>query len=80
MATLPVSENLEKVPDSLRRELCEFLKNDERFQQFEQMLQRTGLVLEKDEFQIPIHSVEELYAIKSYLSEEMRFSKQGISN
>ena len=67
MDTLPVSKNFEKLPESLRQELREFLSDRERFQQLKRMLQSTGLMLEKDDFQIPIHSVKDLDAIKKYL-------------
>ncbi len=68
MSTISVNENLTKVPELLQRELCEFLKDEERFGQLAEMLQGAGLILEKDGFQIPIHSVEELDAIRKYLS------------
>ena len=70
MDTLSVSKNLEKVPETLRRELCEFLMEDSIYQGLEQILQDTGLVLEKDKFQITIHSAEVLRAIREYLSDE----------
>ncbi len=68
METLSVGENLEKVPKVLRHELYEFLSNAETFEQLKQMLMGTGLILEKDDFQIPIHSAEELLAIQAYLN------------
>ena len=69
MSTISVNENLAKVPELLQRELCDFLMDGERFKQLVELLHGTGLILEKDGFQIPIHSVEELSAIREYLSE-----------
>ena len=63
-----VSENLGKVPKVLRHELYEFLSNEKTVKQLKQMLIGTGLILEKDDFQIPIHSTEELLAIQAYLT------------
>ncbi len=69
MSTVFVNKNLPKVPELLQQELHEFLMDEKRFQQLVEMLQGAGIILEKDEFQKPIHSAEELYAIKKYLSE-----------
>ena len=52
MNTMPVNESLNKVPEFLQQELCVFLNDEKIFVQLSKMLQSTGLVLEKDKFQI----------------------------
>ena len=70
MAISPAKENFDKFPDALLCELSEFLNDKNRFQQLEKMLHSATLILEKDDFQIPIHSVKDLHALRQYLLED----------
>ena len=71
-------KKLKKIPQSFQQELSNLFENDEKIEMLEKILQNTGIIFEKDRFQIPLHSVEDLYNMKRYFSEIKKINEKEI--
>ena len=68
MTTEYMNKKLEALPKDILVSLREFLNDNTRFDLIERQLDITGIMLEKDNFQIPLHSIDDLREIKAFLN------------
>lgn len=68
MIKITPNEKYSSLPDYLLFALRTFLNDEKYLKQLEEQLHKTGIVLEKDNYQISLRSVNDLHEIKEYLN------------
>jgi hypothetical protein len=63
-------DDMNKIPKFLWKELLDFLNKQEI--QLLSMLEGSSIMIEGGGYQIPIHSVSELYEIRKYLEDQIK--------
>jgi hypothetical protein len=64
------NERLKIIPDDILRALKEFLDDDKNFEILKSQLSDTGVMIEKNDFQISIKSVDELKELCEILNKK----------
>lgn len=59
--------NLDNIPMSLILSLKELMENHDKYTILEKQLKLTPIIMETDNYQISIQTIEELYELKKYL-------------
>lgn len=67
MSSASIESGLGQLPGSVFLYLRQFLRDDHYYGTLKNYLRLSGLVLEKDGYQIPLHSVKELELTKELL-------------